>query len=58
MKFNVHHLVKLDMTILKKKKGKEIVISILFVAKSDENTFQSKTKHFSGHECLQFEDRA
>ena len=28
----------------------EIVISILFVAKSDENAFQSRTKHFSGLE--------
>ena len=32
-----------------------IVISILFVAKSDENAFQSRTKYFSGHD---FEVRA
>ena len=31
------------------------VISILFVAKSDENAFQSRTKYFSGHD---FEIRA
>ena len=36
----------------------ETVISILFVEKNDENTFQSKTKHFSGPEGLRFEDRA
>ena len=39
-------------------RGIETVISILFVEKNDENTFQSKTKYFSGHKWLRFEVRA
>ena len=35
--------------------NEKTVISILFVAKSDENAFQSRKKHFSGHD---FEIRA
>ena len=30
-----------------------MVISILTVAECDENTFQSRTKYFSGHEWTQ-----
>ena len=49
--FSFPHLDMLEKVL-------KIVISILFVEKSDENTFQSRTKHFSGLEGLRFEVRA